>query len=252
MLLTKSGKLLFFVCFNWLWSFSSYRENPLQVSLLVIDKKTNSKRKKKFTKISSSDPNVVLLYSEKMNPINEAEILEAKNNLKNLSANEPAIEVQENVVDDDAANDENNLKSISASLDVQEEDVQDVQDVQEDDERDANTEDVVEFDFPDNNSLLNETVEVLMEKRQEEEISSDLKELEEEEEEVDSAEVIADEAEEEILDEELVECSDAEISFKTASSTASISSNEKVSYFFLLNIDKPEGEKGCRFPLYLY
>ena len=168
-----------------------------------------------------------------MNPINEAEILEAKNNLKNLTEHEPAIEVQENVVDDDANIDENNLKSTSASIDGQE-------DVQEDEEGDANTENNanVDFDFPDNNSLLNETVEVLMEKRQAEEMSSDLKEFKEEEEEVDSAEVIADEAEEEILDEELVECSDTEISYKTASSTASISSNEKVSYIFLLNIDK--------------
>lgn len=75
------------------------------MSLLVIDKKTNSKRKKKFTKISSSDPNVVLLYSEKINTINEAEILEAKNNLKNVSESklvtEPEKSVQENVVNVD-------------------------------------------------------------------------------------------------------------------------------------------------------
>merc|ERR1719225_798730 len=42
------------------------REHHLKVSLLVVDKKTNSKRKKKSAKISSSDPNVVILYSEKM------------------------------------------------------------------------------------------------------------------------------------------------------------------------------------------
>ena len=44
--------------------------------------------------------------------------------------------------------------------------------------------------------------------------------------EVDSNEVMADEAEEEILDDELFES--PEMSYKTASSTASISSNEKV------------------------
>ena len=207
------------------------------MSLLVIDKKTNSKRKKKFTNISSSDPNVVLLYSEKMNQINEAEILEAKNNLKNVSeskpVNEPAIAVQENVVDVVASNNENNLKSTSGSTDVK-----DKETGEENAEVDAITKNNVDFDFPDNNSLLNETAEELTEKRQEEEISSDLKNDEQEEEEVDSVEVIADEAEEEILDEELIECSDTDISFKTASSTASIASNEKVSYFILLNIDK--------------
>merc|ERR1719510_1857874 len=65
--------------------------------------------------------------------------------------------------------------------------------------------------------MINETVEAIIEKRQE-----DLKQKE-----IDSVEVLADEAEEEILDEELMECSDTDISFKTASSTASISSNEK-------------------------
>merc|ERR1719150_3549111 len=70
---------------------------------------------------------------------------------------------------------------------------------------------------------------ILIEKRQEKDISSDLKNEKEEEDEVDSVEVLADEAEEENLDEELIECSDTDIdiSFKTASSTASISSNEK-------------------------
>merc|ERR1711936_576805 len=51
------------------------RELPTAVSLLVIDKKTHAKMKKKFKKISSKDTNVVLIYSEKINPINEAEIL---------------------------------------------------------------------------------------------------------------------------------------------------------------------------------
>ena len=203
------------------------------MSLLVIDKKTNSKRKKKFTKISSSDPNVVLLYSEKINSINEAEILEAKNNLKNVSESklvtEPEKSVQENVVDVDAFNNERNLKGTSESIDVE-----DKETIQENDQGG------VDFDFADNNSLLNETIEELIEKRQEKDISSDLKNEKEEEDEVDSVEVLADEAEEENLDEELIECSDTDIdiSFKTASSTASISSNEKVLYLVLSNIDK--------------
>ena len=80
----------------------------------------------------------------------------------------------------------------------------------------------------------------MIEKRQEKDISSDLKNEKEEEDEVDSVEVLADEAEEENLDEELIECSDTDIdiSFKTASSTASISSNEKVLYLVFSNIDK--------------
>ena len=203
------------------------------MSLLVIDKKTNSKRKKKFTKISSSDPNVVLLYSEKINSINEAEILEAKNNLKNVSESklvtEPEKSVQENVVDVDAVNNERNLKGTSESIDVE-----DKETIQENDQGG------VDFDFADNNSLLNETIEELIEKRQEKDISSDLKNEKEEEDEVDSVEVLADEAEEENLDEELIECSDTDIdiSFKTASSTASISSNEKVLYLVFSNIDK--------------
>ena len=203
------------------------------MSLLVIDKKTNSKRKKKFTKISSSDPNVVLLYSEKINSINEAEILEAKNNLKNVSESklvtEPEKSVQENVVDVDTVNNERNLKGTSESIDVE-----DKKTIQENDQGG------VDFDFADNNSLLNETIEELIEKRQEKDISSDLKNEKEEEDEVDSVEVLADEAEEENLDEELIECSDTDIdiSFKTASSTASISSNEKVLYLVLSNIDK--------------
>ena len=203
------------------------------MSLLVIDKKTNSKRKKKFTKISSSDPNVVLLYSEKINSINEAEILEAKNNLKNVSESklvtEPEKSVQENVVDVDAFNNERNMKGTSESIDVE-----DKETIQENDQGG------VDFDFADNNSLLNETIEELIEKRQEKDISSDLKNEKEEEDEVDSVEVLADEAEEENLDEELIECSDTDIdiSFKTASSTASISSNEKVLYLVLSNIDK--------------
>ena len=203
------------------------------MSLLVIDKKTNSKRKKKFTKISSSDPNVVLLYSEKINSINEAEILEAKNNLKNVSESklvtEPEKSVQENVVNVDAVNNERNLKGTSESIDVE-----DKETIQENDQGG------VDFDFADNNSLLNETIEELIEKRQEKDISSDLKNEKEEEDEVDSVEVLADEAEEENLDEELIECSDTDIdiSFKTASSTASISSNEKVLYLVFSNIDK--------------
>lgn len=203
------------------------------MSLLVIDKKTNSKRKKKFTKISSSDPNVVLLYSEKINSINEAEILEAKNNLKNVSESklvtEPEKSVQENVVDVDAFNNERNMKGTSESIDVE-----DKETIQENDQGG------VDFDFADNNSLLNETIEELIEKRQEKDISSDLKNEKEEEDEVDSVEVLADEAEEENLDEELIECSDTDIdiSFKTASSTASISSNEKVLYLVLSNNDK--------------
>ena len=203
------------------------------MSLLVIDKKTNSKRKKKFTKISSSDPNVVLLYSEKINSINEAEILEAKNNLKNVSESklvtEPEKSVKENVVNVDAVNNERNLKGTSESIDVE-----DKETIQENDQGG------VDFDFADNNSLLNETIEELIEKRQEKDISSDLKNEKEEEDEVDSVEVLADEAEEENLDEELIECSDTDIdiSFKTASSTASISSNEKVLYLVFSNIDK--------------
>ena len=203
------------------------------MSLLVIDKKTNSKRKKKFTKISSSDPNVVLLYSEKINTINEAEILEAKNNLKNVSESKLVTEleksVQENVIDVDAVNNERNLKGTSESIDVE-----DKETIQENDQGG------VDFDFADNNSLLNETIEELIEKRQEKDFSSDLKNEKEEEDEVDSVEVLADEAEEENLDEELIECSDTDIdiSFKTASSTASISSNEKVLYLVFSNIDK--------------
>ena len=228
MLSTKSGKYLLIVGFDFDLFPHIYRENHLQVSLLVIDKKTNSKRKKKSLKISSSDPNVVLLYSEKMNPINEAEILEVKNNLKNISesdaVNEPAPAVHDvDVVD--AKNEE--LKNISTV------DARDKETFQDNDEDDANTKNNVDFDFPDNNSLLNETVEELMGKRQEEGISSSPKN--EKQEEVDSVEVIADEAEEEILDEELTEVSEADTSFKTASSTASISSTEKVSYFILLN-----------------
>jgi len=196
------------------------REHHLEVSLLVIDKKTNSKRKKKNMKISSSNPNVVLLYSEKMNPINEAEILEVKNNLKNISesktVNEAETAVNEDVVDDVDANNEENLKNVSASIDAEDKD-----------DADTDTQNNGDFDFPDNNSLLNETVEELMEKRREEAISSDSKNEKQEEEEVNSVEVFADEAEEEILDEELMECSDTETSFKTASSTASISSNDK-------------------------
>ena len=261
MLSTKSGKSNLLVLFD-LPSifFLMSRENHLQVSMLVIDKKTHSKRKKKYTKISSSDPNVVLLYSEKMNPFNEAEILEAKNNLRNISesntpANEPAAAVPENVDKVDAANDVNNLKNISASIDVK--DKETIQENVED-----NVENTEDFDFPDNNSLLNETVEAVMENRKEEAILSALendnnsllnetveavmeKRKEEairsavendnqEEDEVDSVEVVADEAEEEILDEELMECSDTDTSFKTASSTASIGSNEKVLYFIFI------------------
>ena len=261
MLSTKSGKSNLLVLFD-LPSifFLMSRENHLQVSMLVIDKKTHSKRKKKYTKISSSDPNVVLLYSEKMNPFNEAEILEAKNNLRNISesntpANEPAAAVPENVDKVDAANDVNNLKNISASIDVK--DKETIQENVED-----NVENTEDFDFPDNNSLLNETVEAVMENRKEEAILSALendnnsllnetveavmekrKEVairsavendNQEEDEVDSVEVVADEAEEEILDEELMECSDTDTSFKTASSTASIGSNEKVLYFIFI------------------
>merc|ERR1712183_769021 len=69
--------------------------------------------------------------------------------------------------------------------------------------------------------------EELMEKRREEGIGSDPKVEKQEEDEVDSVEVIADEAEEEILDEELLECSETDASFRTASSTASFSSHEK-------------------------
>ena len=82
-----------------------------------------------------------------------------------------------------------------------------------------------------------------MEKRKEEAISSAIKNDQQEVDEVDSVEVVADEAEEEILDEELMECSDTDISFKTASSTASISSNEKVSYFIILNIVRSDQDK---------
>ena len=233
MLSTKSGKSNLLVFFD-LPSifFLMSRENHLQVSMLVIDKKTHSKRKKKYTKISSSDPNVVLLYSEKMNPFNEAEILEAKNNLRNISesntpANEPAAAVPENVDKVDAANDVNNLKNISASIDVKNKET--VRENVED-----NVENTEDFDFPDNNSLLNETVEAVMEKRKEEAIHSAVENDNQEEDEVDSVEVVADEAEEEILDEELMECSDTDTSFKTASSTASIGSNEKVLYFIFI------------------
>ena len=115
------------------------------MSLLVIDKKTNSKRKKKFTKISSSDPNVVLLYSEKINSINEAEILEAKNNLKNVSESklvtEPEKSVKENVVNVDAVNNERNLKGTSESIDVE-----DKETIQENDQGG------VDFDFADPNT----------------------------------------------------------------------------------------------------
>jgi len=179
------------------------RELPTQVSLLVIDKKTNSKRKKKFIKISSSDPNVVLIYSEKISPINEEKILEAKNNLKNVSENinlDEKVEGNEGEVEDDSAN--------QVDGNANENDIEDQDDY-----------------FSDNNSEINETAEMAMMK-----IVLDVKEEDgekQEVDEVDSNEVVADEAEEEILDDELFES--PEMSYKTASSTASISSNEKVS-----------------------
>jgi len=125
-----------------------------------------------------------------MNPINEAEILEAKNNLKNVS---------ENI----------NVEEIAEENDMEVEVVENAE------------------DFPDINSEINETAEMVMEKRMEEVENSFAQENDKEgiEDEVDSSEVVADEDEEVVLDDELFESSD--MSYKTASSTASIASNEK-------------------------
>ena len=186
--------------------FNFFRELPTQVSLLVIDKKTNSKRKKKFIKISSSDPNVVLIYSEKISPINEEKILEAKNNLKNVSENinlDEKVEGNEGEVEGEVEDDSANQVDGNAN----ENDIEDQDDY-----------------FSDNNSEINETAEMALMK-----IVLDVKKEDGEKQgvdEVDSNEVMADEAEEEILDDELFES--PEMSYKTASSTASISSNEKV------------------------
>ena len=171
-------------------SLNLFRELPNQVSLLVIDKKTSNKRKKRFTKISSSDKNVVILFSETIKPVNEAEILEAKNNLKNISEHVNVEEiVEENEIEDEA--------------------VDQIDSYRKEDPKNGN-------DFPDNNSEINDTAEVVIEKR--------LKEVEDEDE-VDSHDVVADDAEEEILDEEMFENSD--MSYKTASSTASLNSHEE-------------------------
>ena len=107
--------------------------------MLVIDKKTSNKRKKRFTKISSSDKNVVILFSETIKPVNEAEILEAKNNLKNISEHVNVEEiVEENEIEDEA--------------------VDQIDSYRKEDPKNGN-------DFPDNNSEINDTAEVVIEKR---------------------------------------------------------------------------------------
>ena len=144
-----------------------------------------------MTKISSSDKNVVILFSETIKPVNEAEILEAKNNLKNISEHINVEEiVEENEIEDEA--------------------VDNIDSNRKEDPKNGN-------DFPDNNSEINDTAEVVIEKRLEEFKDGD---------EVDSHDVVADDAEEEILDEEMFENSD--MSYKTASSTASLNSHEEV------------------------